>query len=90
MPHHYHLLKPRLNLGPSRTAHVAHAKYFLRILSEFARVCTGIHTSAYSSFLKKSRKSFKEHLEHLDFLHSWTYNSHKKIMLRVTKVITDQ
>ena len=31
-------------------------------------------------FLKNGEKVFKENLEHLDFLHSWTYNPQKKIM----------
>ena len=31
-------------------------------------------------FLKNGGKILKEHLEHLDFLHSWTYNTHKKII----------
>ena len=30
-------------------------------------------------FLKSGEAILKEHLEHLDFLHSWTYNPHKKI-----------
>ena len=82
MPQHYQLLKPRLNFGPSTTAHVDYAKYLLRILVllKFVRVSNGIHTSAYSFFLKKWENFLKEHLEHLDFLHSWTYNPHKKII----------
>ena len=31
-------------------------------------------------FLKNGKKILKENLEHLDFLHSWTYNPHKKII----------
>ena len=31
-------------------------------------------------FLKNEEKILKEHLEHLDFLHSWTYNTHKEII----------
>ena len=30
-------------------------------------------------FLKNGQKVFKENLEHLDFLHSWTYNPQKKL-----------
>ena len=74
MPQHYQLLKPRLNLGPSATAHVDYAKYLSKIL------VSGIHTSAYSFFLKNGEKILKEHLEHLDFLRSCTYNAHKKFM----------
>ena len=79
MTQHYQLLKPRLNLGPSRTAHVDYAKYLLRILVllKFVRISTGIHTSAYSFFLEKWEKFLKENLEH--FLHSWTYNPQKKL-----------
>ena len=46
---------------------------------KFVRVSNGIHTSAYSFFFLKNREKFlKEHLEHLDSLHSWTYNPHIK------------
>ena len=31
-------------------------------------------------FLKNGGKILKEHLEQLDFLHSWTYNTYTKIM----------
>ena len=60
MPQYYQLLKPRLNLGPSTTAHVDHAKYLWRILVslKFVWVSNGIHTSAYSFFLKKWGKIF--------------------------------
>ena len=54
MPQLYQLLnKPRLNLGPSTTAHVDYAKYFLRILVllKFVWVSNRIHTSAYSCIL---------------------------------------
>ena len=69
MPQHYQLLKPRLNLGPSTTAHVDYAKYLLRILVllKFVRVSNGIHTSAYSFFLKKWGKNFKRTLRTLRF-----------------------
>ena len=30
-------------------------------------------------FLKDRGKILKEHLEHLDFWHSWNYNRHKKL-----------
>ena len=30
-------------------------------------------------FLKNWEKFLKENLEHLDFLHSWTYNPQKKL-----------
>ena len=82
MPQHYQLLKPILNLRPSTTAHVDYAKFLLRILIllKFFQVSNGIHTSAYSFFLIKRGEILKEHLEHLDFLHSWTYNTHTKIM----------
>ena len=79
MPPHYQLLKPVLNLGPSATAHVDYAKCLLRILMllKFFRVSSGIHTSAFSFFLKnwgvredEGRGILKEHLEHLDFLRS--------------------
>ena len=81
MPQHYQLLKPRLNLGPSTTAHKDYAKYLVRILVllKFVRASNGMHTSAYSFFLKKWGKISKENLEHLDFLYSWTYNPQKKI-----------
>ena len=82
MPQHYQLLKPRLSLGPSTTGHVDYAKHLLRILVllNFVRDSNGIHTSAYSFFFLKTEKIFlKENLENLDFLHSWTYNPHKKI-----------
>ena len=80
MPHHYQLSKPRLNLGPSTTAFVDYAKYFLRVLVmlKFVRVSNGIHTNSYSFFFKKMEKTFKIKFEHLDFLHSWTYNPHKR------------
>ena len=80
MPQHYQLLKPRLNLGLSTTAHKDYAKYLVRILVllKFVRASNGMHTSAYSFFLKKWGKISKENLEHLDFLYSWTYNPHKK------------
>ena len=48
-------LKPRINLGTSTTTHADYAKYLLRILVllKFVRVSYGIHTIAYSFFLKK-------------------------------------
>ena len=57
-------LKPRSNLRPPTTAHVYYAKYLLRILVllKFVRVSNGIHTSAYSFFLKKWGKIFKRKL----------------------------
>ena len=70
MPQHYQLLKPRLNLGPSTAARVVYAKSLLRILTllKFFRVSNGIHTNAYSFFLKKWGEILKEHIEHLNFL----------------------
>ena len=64
MPQYYQLLKARLNLGPSTTAQEAYAKYLLRILVllKFVRASNGIHTSAYSFFLKKWGKDFKREL----------------------------
>ena len=51
------------------------------VLLKFIRASKGIHTNAYSFFLKKrEKKVLKENLEHLDFLHSWTYNPHKKVI----------
>ena len=36
-------------------------------------------TQVHIGFFSKNEKIFlKEHLEHLDFSHSWTYNPHKK------------
>ena len=58
-------------------------KIFVKDLGfvEVCRVSNGIHTSPYSFFfLKIGEKVLKENLEHLDFLHSWIYNSHKKII----------
>ena len=51
MPQHYQLSKPRLNLGPSTTAHRDYAKYLLMILVllKFVRVSSGIHSNAYSA-----------------------------------------
>ena len=65
IPQHYQLLKPRLSLWPSTTAHVYHAKYLLRILVllKFVQVSNATHTNAYS-FLKIF---LKENLEHVDF-----------------------
>ena len=89
MYQHYQLVKPRLNLRPSTTAHVDYAKYLLRILvlSKFVRASNGIYTNAYSFFFKK--KKIKENLEHLDFLNNHTqeiYNPHaKKIVIASTK-----
>ena len=61
--------KPKLNLGPSATALEDYAKYLLRILVllKFVRVFNGIHTNAYSFFLKKRKKSFKIKLRTLRF-----------------------
>ena len=72
MPQHYQLLKPRLNLGPSTTAHEDYAKYLLRILVllKFVRASNGIHTSAYIFFLKKWGGNFKRKLGTLRFLYS--------------------
>ena len=69
MPQHYKLLKPRLNLGPSTTAHVDYANHLFRIflLLKFLRVSKGIHTSAYSFFIKKKGKNFKRKLRTLTF-----------------------
>ena len=69
MPQHYQLLKPRLNLGPSATAHVDYAKYLLRILVflKFVRFSNGIRSSAYSFFLKKWENKFKRKLRTLRF-----------------------
>ena len=36
-------------------------------------------TQVHTVFVRKKRKKIKENLEHLDFLHSWTYNPHKYI-----------
>ena len=68
MPQYYQLSKPRINLGPSATAHVDYAKYWLKILAllKFVRFSNGIHTNAYSFFLKKGNRVLKENLEHLD------------------------
>ena len=62
MPQHYQILKPRLNLGPLPAVHIDYAKYLLRILVllKFVRVSNGIHTSAYSFFLKKWEKILNE------------------------------
>ena len=86
MPQHYQLLKPRLNLRPSKTAHIDYAKYLLRILVllKFVRVSMESTLVHIVFFLKNGEKFLKEHLEHLDFLHSWTYNSHKKIKINFT------
>ena len=45
---------------------------------KFVRVSNGIHTNSYSFFFLKMEKTFKIKFEHLDFLHSWTYNPHKR------------
>ena len=68
MPQYYQLSKPRINLGPAATAHVDYAKYWLKILAllKFVRFSNGIHTNAYSFFLKKGNRVLKENLEHLD------------------------
>ena len=68
MPQYYQLLKPRLNLGPSATAN-DYAKYLVRILVllKSVRVSNGIHTRAYSFFLKKYGKNFKGKLRPLTF-----------------------
>ena len=36
-------------------------------------------TQVHTVFVRKKIKKIKENLEHLDFLHSWTYNPHKCI-----------
>ena len=41
MPQHYQLSKPKLNLGPSATAHVDYAKYFIKDLG-FVEVCPSL------------------------------------------------
>ena len=79
MPQHYQLLKPRLNLRPSTTAHVDYAKCLLGILvlscfSESPVESILVHVVF---FLKNGGKFLKEHL---GFLHSWIYNAHRKIM----------
>ena len=74
MPQHCQLLKARLNLGPSATAHVDYAKYLLRILVllKFVRVSSRIHTNAYRFFLKQGRKSFKIKVRTLRFFKQFT------------------
>ena len=54
-------VNPRIDLGPSETAHVNYAKYMLKILAllKFVRVSNGIHTNAYSFFLKTGKKVLK-------------------------------
>ena len=37
-------------------------------------------------FLKNRGKILKENLEQLDFLHSWTYNTHKKNYIMVNTI----
>ena len=37
-------------------------------------------------FLKNGGQILKEHLEHLDFLDSWTYNTHKKKYIMVNTI----
>ena len=76
MLQHYQLLKPRLNLGPSTTAHVHYAKYLLRILVLLKSLMES--TLVHIAFFLNGEKNLKENLEHLDFLRSWTYNLHKK------------
>ena len=63
------VLKPRLNLGPSTTAHVDYANYLLRILAflKFVRVSNGICIIPYTFFLKKWEKYFKRKLRTLRF-----------------------
>ena len=60
MPQHYQISKPRINLGPSKTAHVDYAKdlLWILVLLKFVRVSNEIHTSGYSFFLKKRNKKF--------------------------------
>ena len=60
--------KPRINLGPSATAHVDYAKYLWKILAllKFVRVSNWIRTNPYSFFLKKGKRVSKLNLEHLD------------------------
>ena len=54
-------LKPRLNLGPSTTAHVKYAKYLLRnlVLLKFVRVSNGIHTSANEKMFKRKLRTLR-------------------------------
>ena len=71
MLQHYQLLKPRLNLGPSTTAHVDYAKYLLSILVllKFVRASNGIHTSPYCFvFLKIGGEILKQKLRTPSFL----------------------
>ena len=63
MPQYYQLSKPRINLGPSAAAHVDIAKYLFKDLG-FIEFCpslyyNGIHTNAYSFFLKKGNRVLK-------------------------------
>ena len=51
--------------------------------SESPMESTLVHTVF---FLKNGEKNLKEHLEHLDFLHSWTYNPHKKNYIMVNTI----
>ena len=62
MPQYCQLLKPRLNLVPSTTAHADYAEYLLKILVllKFFRDSNRIHTSACSFFLKKWEQVFKK------------------------------
>ena len=61
MPEYYQLSKPRINLGPSVTAHVDYAKYLLKFLAllKCVRASGGIHTNVYSFFLKKGNGVLK-------------------------------
>ena len=40
---------------------------------------TLVHIAVFFTY-KMGKKYLKENLEHLDFLHSWTYNPHQKII----------
>ena len=72
MPQYYQLSKPRINLGPAATAHVDYAKYWLKILAllKFVRFSNGIHTNAYSFFLKKGNRVLKKKLRTLRFVYT--------------------
>ena len=47
------------------------------------------YTLIHIVFKKKMEKNFKIKFEHLDFLHSWTYNPQKRNTYLVLYIIED-